>query len=98
MPEKSQSMWEESDELSMYDAHAGPSVPERRSTRNGTPILDKAANAGLSRRGKAAEAVPVSVPQKRKRKVDKEAPVVAPRGSAASKVGIFISISLYGAS
>ena len=85
MPEKSQSMFEEMDDMA-YDALT-PS--ERRSGRTGTPILDKTANA---RRGKdKADLPPPSVPQKRKRKVDadkgKEIQSGSVRGAvAASKV------------
>jgi hypothetical protein len=63
MPEKSQSMFEEGEDV-VYDA-PGPS--ERRSGRIGTPILDKAASSKRSK-----EPLPVTVPQKRKRKVEKE--------------------------
>ncbi|KZP17508.1 hypothetical protein FIBSPDRAFT_911970 [Athelia psychrophila] len=90
MPEKSQSMFEEGDE-SMYDAPPPPER-ERRSARNGTPILDKTANA---RRGKAGERErererekereAVSLPQKRKRKVEEKAPAATARGGTAAK-------------
>lgn len=66
MPEKSQSMFEETDD--MYDA-PGPS--ERRSGRTGTPILDKTANAKRVVKDKV-EPIPPTVPQKRKRKTEKE--------------------------
>jgi paired amphipathic helix protein Sin3a len=64
MPEKSQSMFEEMDDMVLD----GPS--ERRSGRIGTPSLDKTVNA---RRGKdKGDVPPPTVPQKRKRKVDSE--------------------------
>lgn len=64
MPEGS--MFEEADDMS-FDA-PGPS--ERRSGRVSTPILDKAANS--KRIKDKVEALPQSVPLKRKRKPEKE--------------------------
>jgi paired amphipathic helix protein Sin3a len=81
MPEKSQSMFEEIDDMA-YDL--APS--ERRSGRTGTPILDKTANA---RRGKdKADLAPPSVPQKRKRKVDADKGKEIPSGGARGAVAV----------
>jgi paired amphipathic helix protein Sin3a len=91
MPPKSQSKFEEFDDL-VFDA---PIPSERRSGRTGTPILDKTANA---KRGKdKGDLPPPTVPQKRKRKVDtekgKEIPSGSGKGAVASKVSDYIDYS-----